>query len=36
MEKLLEILTSLHPDVDFESAEDLIDEGYTPCGTCKP
>lgn len=27
MEKLLEILSSLHPDVDFESAEDLIDEG---------
>lgn len=27
MEKLLEILSSLHPDVDFETAEDLIDEG---------
>lgn len=27
MEKLLEILSSLHPDVDFETTEDLIDEG---------
>ena len=27
MEKLLEILASLHPDVDFENTEDLIDDG---------
>lgn len=27
MEKLLEILNSLHPDVDFENTEDLIDDG---------
>ena len=27
MKKLLEILSSLHPDVDFETAEDLVDEG---------
>ena len=27
MEKLLEILSSLHPDVDFETAEDLVDDG---------
>ena len=27
MEKLLEILSSLHSDVDFESTEDLIDDG---------
>ncbi|MBE6546747.1 MAG: acyl carrier protein [Ruminococcaceae bacterium] len=27
MEKLLEILTSLHPDVDFSEAEDLVDDG---------
>ena len=27
MEKLIEILTSLHPDVDFENNEELIDEG---------
>ena len=27
MEKLLEILRSLHPDVDFENTEDLIDDG---------
>ena len=27
MEKLLEILSSLHPDVDFENTEDLIDDG---------
>ena len=27
MEKLLEILSSLHPDVDFENNEELIDEG---------
>ena len=27
MEKLIEILTELHPDVDFATAEDLIDEG---------
>lgn len=27
MEKLLEILSSLHSDVDFETAEDLVDEG---------
>lgn len=25
MEQLLEILTELHPDVDFETADDLID-----------
>ena len=27
MEKLLEILSSLHPDVDFSTAEGLVDEG---------
>ncbi len=27
MEKLLEILSSLHPEVDFENTEDLIDDG---------
>ena len=27
MEKLLEILSSLHPDVDFENTGDLIDDG---------
>lgn len=27
MEKLIEILTELHPDVDFATAEDLIDDG---------
>lgn len=27
MEKLLEILRSLHPDVDFENTVDLIDDG---------
>ncbi|MBQ1963753.1 MAG: acyl carrier protein [Clostridia bacterium] len=27
MEKLLEILKQLHPDVDFESADDLIGDG---------
>lgn len=27
MEKLLEILSSLHPDVDFENTVDLIDDG---------
>ena len=27
MEKLLEILSSLHPDVDFASIDDLYDEG---------
>ena len=27
MEKLLEILNSLHTDVDFENTEDLIDDG---------
>lgn len=27
MEKLLEILTDLHPDVDFETANTLIDDG---------
>ena len=27
MEKLLEILTSLHPDVDFSSTSDLVDDG---------
>ena len=27
MDKLLEILSSLHPDIDFEVTEDLIDDG---------
>ncbi len=27
MEELLEILTDLHPDVDFESESHLIDDG---------
>ena len=27
MEKLLEILSSLHPDVDFENTSDLVDDG---------
>lgn len=27
MEKLLEILKQLHPDVDFKSADDLIGDG---------
>lgn len=27
MEKLIEILTSLHPDVDFATATDLVDDG---------
>ena len=27
MEKLLEILSSLHSDVDFSNTEDLIDDG---------
>lgn len=27
MEKLLEILSSLHPEVDFELANDLIEDG---------
>ena len=27
MEKIIEILTELHPDVDFATAEDLIDDG---------
>ena len=27
MEKLIEILNDLHPDVDFNTAVDLIDEG---------
>ena len=27
MEKLLEILTNLHPDVDFETTSTLIDDG---------
>ena len=27
MEKLIEILTELHPDVDFATVEDLIDDG---------
>ena len=27
MEKLLEILSELHPDVDFATTEDLIDDG---------
>ncbi len=27
MDQLIEILTSLHPDVDFRTATDLVDEG---------
>lgn len=27
MEKLIAILTSLHPDVDFENTDSLIDDG---------
>ena len=27
MEKLIEILTELHPDVDFATTEDLVDDG---------
>ena len=27
MEKLIEILTAIHPDVDFENTVDLIDDG---------
>ena len=27
MEKLLEILNELHPEVDFENNESLIDDG---------
>ena len=27
MEKLIRILTELHPDVDFATAQDLIDDG---------
>ena len=27
MEKVIEILTDLHPEVDFNTAEDLIDDG---------
>lgn len=27
MEKLLEILSELHPEVDFENNEELIDDG---------
>ncbi len=27
MEKLLEILNDLHPDIDFEAEESLIDDG---------
>ena len=27
MEKIIEILTELHPDMDFATAEDLIDDG---------
>ena len=27
MEKLLEILSSLHPDVDFVTTSDLVDDG---------
>lgn len=27
MEQLLEILSGLHPEVDFENTEDLIDDG---------
>ena len=28
MEKLLEILSELHPEVDFENNEELIDDGF--------
>lgn len=28
MEKLLEILYDIHPDIDFENCEDLIDGHY--------
>ena len=27
MEQLLEILSGLHPEVDFENTEDLVDDG---------
>lgn len=27
MEKIIEILAELHPEVDFNTAEDLIDDG---------
>ncbi len=27
MEKIVEILSELHPEVDFNTAEDLIDDG---------
>ena len=27
MEKLLQILSSLHPEVDFENTADLVDDG---------
>ena len=27
MDKLLEILSSLHPEVDFKNTEDLVDDG---------
>ncbi len=27
MEQLLNILSSLHPEVDFENTEDLVDDG---------
>ena len=27
MEEILQILNELHPDVDFETTEDLIDDG---------
>lgn len=27
MEKIIEILTELHPEVDFSSAEGLVDDG---------
>ena len=27
MEKLIEILSELHPEVDFETATDLVDDG---------
>ena len=27
MEKLIEILSELHPEVDFENTQDLIDDG---------
>ena len=27
MEKLIEILSAIHPDVDFKNTDDLIDDG---------